>query len=142
MQMKEIEIVGKYNRATNKKEQITILAQLNGCSEEDIRKVLIENGINEEDLPKKPGRKPGNKVTGDKGMEKDVTKNREALADMLEIPELTPKEEAEVDRALAIPEPVRKACEERVAVLTEKIKEIEKERDCIQDYLMGVIKNG
>ena len=40
MQMKEIEIVGKYNRATNKKEQITILAQLNGCSEEDIRKVL------------------------------------------------------------------------------------------------------
>ena len=74
-------------------------------------------------------------------MEKDAAKNREALADMLEIPELTPEEEVEVDRALAIPEPVRRACEERVTVLTEKIKELEKERDCIQDYLMGVIKN-
>lgn len=66
----------------------------------------------------------------------------EALAEMLEMPELTPEEEKQVDRALAIPEPVRTACMARVSVLTDKIIELEKERDCIQDYLEGVSDNG
>ena len=48
-------------------------------------------------------------------------------------------EEQQVNKALSIPMPVRKACEERVAMLTEKVIEIEKEREIIQDYLNGVI---
>lgn len=147
MQMTDIEIVSRYRRAENKKEQLSILAQLNACDEDDIKKILLQGGLTEEDLPKKRGRKPGNKETKKMPEEKvvvDETKEaeREALAEMLEIPELTPEEENQVDRALAIPEPVRTACVVRVSVLTDKIIELEKERNCIQDYLEGVSDNG
>lgn len=147
MQMSKVEIVGSYRRADNKKEQLSILAQLNGCDEDKIKAILLEGGLTEDDLPKKPGRKPGKKeekkVAGEKvAVDEPEKTGREALADMLETPELTPEEEKQVDRALAIPEPVRIACVQRVSVLTDKIIELEKERDCIQDYLMGVVRNG
>lgn len=143
MQMTDTEIVSKYKRAENKKEQISILAQLNACDEDEIKKVLLKGGLTEDDLPKKRGRKPGTKETKKMPEEKVIAEEtNEALAEMLEMPELTPEEEKQVDRALAIPEPVRTACMARVSVLTDKIIELEKERNCIQDYLEGVSDNG
>lgn len=142
MQMSKLEIVGSYRRAANKKDQLAILAQLNGCDEEKIKQILLDGGIAEDDLPKKPGRKPGKKEDKKVAVDEPKETGREALADMLEVPQLTPEEEKQVDRALAIPEPVRIACVERVSVLTDKIIELERERDCIQDYLMGVVRNG
>lgn len=143
MQMTDTEIVSKYKRAENKKEQISILAQLNACDEDEIKKVLLKGGLTEDDLPKKRGRKPGTKETKKMPEEKAIAEEtNEALAEMLEMPELTPEEEKQVDGALAIPEPVRTACMARVSVLTDKIIELEKERNCIQDYLEGVSDNG
>ena len=61
MQMTNKEIVSKFNRADNKKEYVKILAQLNGCPEENIIEILRKNDIPESELPKKRGRKPVNK---------------------------------------------------------------------------------
>lgn len=45
MVMTEGEICREYRAAKNKKYQITILADQNCCKEEEIRKILIGNGI-------------------------------------------------------------------------------------------------
>ena len=67
MEMTNNEIVSKFKRAEGKKEQISILAQLNGCNEEKIKQILIDEGIPEAEIQpvkKRRGRKPGikNKV--------------------------------------------------------------------------------
>lgn len=58
MTMSENEIVRDYRTAKKKREQIGILADLNGCSREQIREILLRNGITEAELPAKPGRRP------------------------------------------------------------------------------------
>lgn len=45
------EIVTSYRQAANKKEQIKILSQLNACPPEEIKQVLVENGVDILDLP-------------------------------------------------------------------------------------------
>ena len=55
--MSEGEIVRDYRMAKKKREQISILAELNDCSKEQIRKILVQGGIPETDLPSKPGRR-------------------------------------------------------------------------------------
>lgn len=57
MQMTSEEIKRSYQTAADPKVQIEILADLNLCQKEDIRRILIEQGIPEEELPKKRGRK-------------------------------------------------------------------------------------
>lgn len=57
MQMKPEEIRRSYEKAARKEVQIGILAELNACPKEDIRKILIEQGIPEDELPKRRGRK-------------------------------------------------------------------------------------
>lgn len=57
MQMTDLEIVASYRRNRNKN-QIDVLAQLNACGKENIREILIKNGIPEDELPKKRGPKP------------------------------------------------------------------------------------
>lgn len=57
MQMTSEEIKRSYLNATDQREQIGILADLNLCQKDDIRNILIEQGIPEEELPKKRGRK-------------------------------------------------------------------------------------
>lgn len=57
MTMSETEIVRDFRAAKKKREQIGILAELNQCSREQIRDILIRNGINEAELPLKPGRR-------------------------------------------------------------------------------------
>lgn len=64
-------------------------------------------------------------------------KREEKRKEMMEL--LTEEERRQVDRALAIPTPVRRAISDRIKTLTTEIMEKEKERDCLRDYLNGVI---
>lgn len=45
------EIVTRYRQAKDKKGQIKILSQLNACPSEEIKQVLVENGMEMSDLP-------------------------------------------------------------------------------------------
>ena len=56
-------VVKSYREAKDKKKQIAILAQLNACSQDDILKVLVDNGVNGRSLPRN-SRKPS-KDTGE-----------------------------------------------------------------------------
>lgn len=58
MYMTDSENVKKYQTSKNPKKQIEILAELNACSQETIKKILVENGVPESALPKKRGPKP------------------------------------------------------------------------------------
>lgn len=57
MQMTDSEIVRDYKAAAKKGKQIGILADMNGCSRDKIREILLQNGISEAELPSKPGRR-------------------------------------------------------------------------------------
>lgn len=61
MEMTTHEIVRMYKDAADKKKQITILAQMNLCTPEEIRDELIKGGIDARTLPRKR-KKPGEKV--------------------------------------------------------------------------------
>lgn len=61
MEMTTHEIVRMYKDAADKKKQITILAQMNLCTPEEIRDKLIKGGIDARTLPRKR-KKPGEKV--------------------------------------------------------------------------------
>lgn len=52
MYMKIEEILKSYQEAKDKKNQITILADMNACSKREIKDELIKAGIPEEELPK------------------------------------------------------------------------------------------
>ena len=51
------EIVADYKQAKDKKKQIAILADLNGCKEEDIREILKNGGIDGRSLPRQGEKK-------------------------------------------------------------------------------------
>lgn len=141
MYMSESEIIGKFRRADNKKEILQVLADLNGCNKDEMKSYLLEHGVSEDDFPKR-GRKP--KVAKEevkKSVKEEVPYMEpvKTVAQLMEMPELTPEEQSKVDRALAIPEPVRRAVADRIEGLTAKIMELEKERDCLCDYLEGEV---
>lgn len=52
LKMSPEEIRMNYTEAKNKGEQVKILSELNLCSKEDIREVLLEQGVPEGELPK------------------------------------------------------------------------------------------
>lgn len=72
MQMRDAEIVSKYKRSTNKKEQISILAQLNGCDEETIKKILIDGGISPTEVEPAKKLRRKNTKTQEKTTEKET----------------------------------------------------------------------
>lgn len=51
MQMTPAEIVSSFRRATNKKEQVGILAELNACDKETICEVLRRQGVDPKLIP-------------------------------------------------------------------------------------------
>ena len=52
MEMAAHEIVRSYKEAKDKKKQVSILSQINLCTPEDIKKILVEGGINWRELPR------------------------------------------------------------------------------------------
>ena len=129
MQMTDIEIVGRFRRAENKKGQVQILADLNACSKEEIVEVLKKHDIDVSGYIKKKGRKPKAEST-----EEVVVKEEDKV-------ECSEDKEVIVPEAL-IPKVVITVCEEKIARLTEdiencfeRIKEMEEERDTLCDYL-------
>lgn len=52
MEMTDLEILRSYRQAKKKKEQITILSELNCCSKEKIIEILKNNGIQKQELPR------------------------------------------------------------------------------------------
>lgn len=64
MQMTDSEIVRDYREAKNKREQVTILADLNRCEKEEIIDILLKNGVDQRELPRK--RKPKSKPEEEK----------------------------------------------------------------------------
>lgn len=160
MQMSNYEIVCKYNRSDDKKGYVKILAQLNGCSEDDIKAILIKGGVNPDEAEEKPkrGKKPGGKASVVVKEEREVKKSEKqsetkteeqiempmykTVEELMKEPNLTESESKRLERALSIPMPVRQACADRLALLTDKIMELEKERDEISDFLNGEVANG
>lgn len=153
MYMSESEIIGKFRKADNKNEMLQILADLNGCSKSDIKSYLLEHGVSEDDFPKR-GRKTNSKErkeTKSNAAKEEIKKSVKeevphmepvkTVAQLMEMSELTQEEQSNVDRALEIPEPVRRAVADRIESLTAKIMELENERDCLCDYLEGVVHN-
>lgn len=58
MVMSPGEIVREYNAAKNPAAQITILAEQNGVSEGDIKRLLVDNGVDYRRLPRKSQKPP------------------------------------------------------------------------------------
>lgn len=52
MQMTNGEIIANYRQAKNKKEQLKILAELNACTQDEIKKILLEGGLDVRQLPR------------------------------------------------------------------------------------------
>ena len=150
------EIASKFKRADGKKEQISILAQLNGCNEETIKQILIDEGIPEAEIQpvkKRRGRKPGikNKVQpqSDFPSELIVEDERKRLPlskcnrtyrtgdVLLQQPEDMTEEKERLRRIQAIPEVARKVLQKEVNRLVDEMMELEKQLDTLVDYLNG-----
>lgn len=135
MYMNEMEIVGKFRRADDKKEMLEILADLNGCSNDAMKSYLLAHGVAEDEFPKRR-KKASIKEAAEPAKGDGIqAEPRKTVAQLAEMPELTPEERIRVDMALAIPEPVRRAIADRIRDLTAKIMEMEKDRDCLTAYL-------
>ncbi len=156
MEMTNNEIASKFKRADGKKEQISILAQLNGCNEETIKQILIDEGIPEAEIQpvkKRRGRKPGikNKVQpqSDFPSELIVEDERKRLPlskcnrtyrtgdVLLQQPEDMTEEKERLRRIQAIPEVARKVLQKEVNRLVDEMMELEKQLDTLVDYLNG-----
>lgn len=163
MQMSEFEIVFDFKAAKKKREQIGILADMNQCSREQIREILLRNGISEEELPKKPGK---SRKTEPEVFQQQVKKNHakadefrsgkpEPVAVEEVVPEGAPMENMEellpwpdpvveetsepepvhAEVRNAIPEAVQKACRDRIRGIIQEVAELEKEKRELQMFL-------
>ena len=154
------ESVSKFKRAEWKKEQISILAQLNGCNEEKIKQILIDEGIPEAEIQpvkKRRGRKPGikNKVQPQSNSPSEsiavderkprpvyeIKKNNRPRDVLLQQPEdMTEDEKERFKRIQSIPEVVRKVLQKEVNRLLDEMMELEKQLDTLVNYLNGECK--
>lgn len=160
MEMSNNEIVSKFKRAEEKRQQISILAQLNGCSEEKIKQILIDEGISEAEIQlfkKRRGRKPGikNKIKPQNNSPSEpiaeIEKERLPLSEynmtyrtgdvLLQQPEdMTEDEKERFKRIQSIPEVVRKVLQKEVNRLLDEMMELEKQLDTLVNYLNGECK--
>ena len=67
MEMTTDEIVRSFREAKDRRKQVTILAELNDCSVEEIRSTLVAGGISWRELPRAPraGKAPNAATTED-----------------------------------------------------------------------------
>lgn len=158
--MTKNEIVSKFKRAEEKKEQISILAQLNGCDEEKIKQILLDEGIPEEQIQSsknKRGRKPviKNKIKPQNNYSSEsITEDKKELLPLsdhnkynipyrtgdilLQQPEdMTEDEKERLKRIQAIPEVARKVLQKEINQLLDEILELKNQLDILVDYLNG-----
>ena len=137
MQMTNSEIIGKFKRADDKKNYIKILADLNGCSEEDIIEILRKNDIPESDIPKKRGRKPENKKSDEPSTEQRSESVPDVIDGTIEITAVTESEQNQEPEPPEMPEIIRAFIKDEVGRLTREIMGLEKIRDELCDYRDG-----
>lgn len=162
MQMNENEIVRDFKEAKEKRKQISILADMNQCSREQIREILLRNGICEAELPAKPGRrraaetevfhqqvkknhaKPEEFRSGKQEPAEEQTKEPEetvvpkTVEEMLSMEETSEPEEVHVAATEVrheVPESVKKACRDRIWGIAQEIGLLERERRELQKFL-------
>lgn len=136
MEMKKNEMARRYKEAgssaRDKRAQIKILAELNGCTEEDIMKALAEAGIKEDELPKKPGPKKeaqgGGRGSQAEKPQKDRGERKEDAADSRPVPAGMPADKEEADMAAAMP-----AMLEGLVAIQDKVREqIERKEEAFE----------
>lgn len=155
MQMNENEIVRDFRTAKKKREQIGILAELNQCSREQIRDILLRNGINEAELPSKPGRK---RATETEVFQQQIKKNhakpdkfrsgkpetakevvpaaeQEEEVVMENTKEILPMEEMLVQIKREIPFVVECLCLNRIHEIEEVQQKLEEEKRTLREFL-------
>ena len=81
MQMSAAEIVREYRTAKDQRAQVKILAELNACSPDHIKKILQENG-EPVSLPQRPARAPAQRTIEKPGkaLERETIKDEEVPA--------------------------------------------------------------
>lgn len=157
MEMTNNEIVSKFKRAEEKRQQISILAQLNGCNEETIKQILIDEGIPETEIQpskKRRGRKPGikNKIKPQSNSPSEsITEGEKERLPLLEYnmtyrtgdvllqqPEdMTEDEKERFKRIQTIPEVARKVIQKEINRLVDEMMELEQQLDTLVNYLNG-----
>ena len=80
LQMTVEEIVRSYREAKDKAVQVGILADLNLCSKETIRRVLVEGGLDPRQLPRAPRKKPPSYTQGENLKEQKKKEDAERRA--------------------------------------------------------------
>lgn len=140
MYMTNSELAKRYmdagSSASVKRAQIKILAELNGTTEDDIRKALVESGINEEELPQKPGpkkvahgRNKSNQAENPQEDKKEYATDVQPADKDKEEPEMAAVIQTTIDMAVIVQDKVREQIErkeEAFEKVTEAIKALRK----------------
>lgn len=154
MQMSDIEIVDRYKRADNKKEQAKILAELNACGEEIIVGILRKNNVDVSELERKPRGRRKKKLTelvnaplddstvSFNAESQETTGRYKTGKELKAIPEdrLTEQEKERLKRVQLIPDTVIELVENELCELTSKIMELERKHDELVDYMNGELR--
>lgn len=149
MTMNENEIVRSFKEAKKKREQIGILAELNSCSRDKIRDILIRNGISEAELPAKKGRRSAAETEEiQQQLKKNRTKvdelhseKREPAAEQVEEAVKEPRSISELltddaeKTTCMVPEIVIQLCRNRIHEIVQGINEMSREKKELQEFL-------
>ncbi len=133
MEMTDIQIYNKYDRSDDKKEIITILAELNGCSKDKIKNILREYGVVfKEDKNRKP--QTLKKHIENKKQEKI---KKEIVLTKKEIIEKELKDNGITNENfdLVVPEIIIDTLEKKLDYLLKQINKMTKEAEDIQVFL-------
>ena len=130
MQMTNEEIIRDYKLANNKSSQIAILADLNCCSKEDIKKILQEGGI---ELQKRTKSAPKKKIAPTKPVK--VQEEDDCVEELEEIIEEFPEDVENTH----LPKSVRIILEERLTVIEDVIRDCQSEYQEIVNFLKRMV---
>lgn len=134
LNMKKAEIVKMYKEAKNKREQITILADLNCTTRKEIEEVLMAAGIeipSKKTAPKKPTNPNNTKSATTSKPKKEEVIEDDCVEEIEEIPEM----EYPIETKEKIPPYVRSVLEEELTNLERRIKHLENTYREIADFL-------
>lgn len=143
MTMSENEIVRNFKEAKKKREQIGILAELNQCSQEQIREILLRNGISEAELPKKPGKsRKAEPEVFQQQIKKNHAKAEEFRSGKAEPEEMIPTMPVTTKEVKPeIPFTVRYLCINRIRAIDEVMAKLMEERMELEDFIGEWILN-